>query len=382
MRKKVTLSDIASQLNLSVSTVCRVLNNKGRFTAEVRQLVLKTALETGYLFSGSPLHSLSDTNRIAVIFPRNDMFWKDVERGICIASNALSRFGITIETYRTEGHNLTQQIQLLEDFLKRSDIAGIALVPADFTQLDYYINTLFLRGTAVVTFNVDSPMSKRLFYVGQNNIQGGRVAGEIFCKILGKKSRGKILVLSSNKKAPSHLGRWQGLIDYVEDNEMALDVSEVYEVGDEETTYQCVRDIILNKQGFLGVFMTTAFGNKGVGRALEEVGKNGLVIVSNDVTDEWIPYVEKGLIDFCLFQDPFLQGYLALHALAGYVFMGKQPKQQTMYLPIILYTKECLENSGVGVGESLIQKLSWIEEKREESVATKVARVSRKTQTQ
>ncbi len=359
MRKKITLQEIAKNLGLSVATVSRALNNKGRISQEIRRKVLLKAQEMGYITGLSRRFLISgrEGSTVAVVFPESDFFWRDVERGVNYAVSQVKRQGIKVELYRTDGHNITQQVEHFERFLKQKDLSGVVFVPADTTQLDYYINALFLKGVAVATFNTDAPLSKRLLYVGQNVNQAGRVAGELFLKSLGHKAEGKILILSSNKKAPSHVGRWQGLIDFVHGKNLRFDVSRVFEANDEERAYQLIKEQ-LEKENYLGIFVTTAFGNLGAARAVEEHNDRELVFIGNDVTDEWISYLKSGVIDYCLFQEPCLQGYLAIRMLVEHLFYQIDLKCKTLYFPIIPIFKECIGDRFISVGEQLIEGLS------------------------
>lgn len=69
--KKTTLKDIAKQLNISVSTVSRALQNNPRISIEVRQQVLKLANESNYFNTKYPQSfSLRKTNIIGIIVPK------------------------------------------------------------------------------------------------------------------------------------------------------------------------------------------------------------------------------------------------------------------------------------------------------------------------
>ncbi len=342
VRKKITIKDIAQELNVSVATVSRALNGEKGVNPDLRKKVVKKAQDMGYfrwsslqLFNGEP-------KKIAVIFPENDYFWERVEKGVQDAQELLQHFDIDLKVFRTMGHNLSQQNQLLESIMQKEDIDGLALVPADFTQLDYFINALYLKGVAVTTFNIDAPLSKRLFYVGQNSSQAGRVTGKIFASLL-KGKEGKISILTSNKRAPSHMGRWQGLIDFVHKNDMPLDVSQVVEAKDDEESYEVTRDKLLEEKDLLGIFVSTAFGNIGVGKALKEKGKKELVVIGNDLGEGWIPYIKEGIIDCCLFQAPYLQGYLTLVFLAKFLLFEENPPDKNIFLPIIPVFSENLD---------------------------------------
>lgn len=342
MRKKVTIKDIAQEMNVSVATVSRALNGEKGVNSDLRKKVIKKAQNMGY-FRWSSLHSLSEEpKKMVVIFPESDYFWEKVEKSVQDAQELLRHYDIELKIIHTDGHNLAQQNQLLENILQRENLDGLALVPADFTQLDYFINALYLKGIAVATFNVDAPLSKRLFYVGQNLNQAGRVAGKLFDFLL-KGKEGKISILTSNKRAPSHMGRWQGLIDFVHKRGLPLDVSQVLEAKDDDEAYQITRDKLLEEKDLLGIFISTAFGNIGVGKALKEKGKKELVVIGNDLGEGWIPYIKEGIIDCCLFQAPYLQGYLTLVFLAKFLLFEENPPDKNIFLPIIPVFSENLD---------------------------------------
>ncbi|MDI3543121.1 MAG: LacI family transcriptional regulator, partial [Candidatus Atribacteria bacterium] len=278
MRKKITIRDIAQEMNVSVATVSRALNGEKGVNPDLRKKVVRKAQNMGYFRCVSPRLLNGEPKKIAVIFPRNDYFWERVEKGVQDAQELLQPFDIELKVFRTDGHNLVQQSQLLENIVQKEDIDGLALVPADFTQLDYFINALYLRGVAVATFNIDAPLSRRLFYVGQNSNQAGRVTGKIFVSFL-KDKEGKISILTSNKRAPSHMGRWQGLIDFIHKQDLSLDVSHVVEAQNDEEAYEITKSKLLEEKNLVGIFVSTAFGNIGVGRALKEKGKKDLIVV-------------------------------------------------------------------------------------------------------
>ncbi|MEN3202313.1 MAG: LacI family DNA-binding transcriptional regulator [Atribacterota bacterium] len=345
MGKKVTIRDIAKELNVSIATVSRALSGKGKVNPELREKIVRRARELGYAFPG--MFSLSQPKKIVLLFPQDAFFWDKVEEGVNDAVNAFAPLGIHFEVYRTRGHNLSEQTAILEKLLREEQhIDGLAIVPSDLTRLDYFINAFFIRGTKVVTFNVDAPLSKRIFYVGQHGGEAGRIAGRIFQLLLGNR-KGAICTLTTHKQAPSHVMRWQGLTDFVRERNLPYDVSRVIEVKDEEEAYRVVKEDLLKEEELCGIFVSTAFGNCGVGRALKEVGKSGVVVVGNDLAKEWETYLDQGFIDCCLYQYPYLQGFLSIAFLVQHLLFGFTLNVSTLYLPTVPVF------SGVTTGQSV-----------------------------
>lgn len=367
MSKKVTLQDIARELAISVATVSRALNGRGKVGADLREKILEKAFEMGYFSSFPSSLSLNlSRKKIVVLFPEKDFFWEKVERGVFDAWKLLREWPIDIEFFRTNGHNLSEQVVIFEKLLERSDFHGVVMVPSDLTQLDYFINALYLKGIRVVSFNVDAPLSKRLFYVGQNVRQGGRVAGEIFQHFLGNR-RGKICVLTTNKRAPSHVLRWQGLIDYVHEKSLPYDVSYLVEVQDEEGAYRFTKEKLLFEEEVCGIFLSTAFGNYGVGKALLEADRRDIIVVGNDFLSGWKDFLERGVVHCFLYQYPYLQGFIALAVLCRYLIFGVVPLEKTFYLPVFPIFVENLKEDLEQFETLIAYHLFGLEGKRKEA---------------
>jgi LacI family transcriptional regulator len=365
--KKVTIRDIAKELDVSIATVSRALSGKGKVNPELREKIIRRAREMGYTFPGILLSSQS--RNVAVLFPTDAFFWDKVEEGVKDAVSCFASWGIHFEMYRTQGHNLSEQTTILEKLLHRKDLNGLAMVPSDLTRLDYFINAFFIRGVKVVTFNVDAPLSKRVFYVGQNGGEAGRMAGRIFQLLLGNK-KSTICTLTTHKQAPSHVMRWQGFTDFVRECGLPYDVSRVVEVKDEEEAYRVVKEGLLREEGICGIFVSTAFGNCGVGRALKEAGKQGMVVVGNDLSEEWESYLEEGFIDCCLYQYPYLQGFLSLAFLVQHLLFGFTLDARTFYLPTVpLFSGTTSGQSVRGFEKLLSRTLVWETTKTSQVIA-------------
>ena len=75
-----------------------------------------------------------------------------------------------------------------------------------------------------------------------------------------------------------------------------------------------------------GIYVT-AGGPFGAARAVEEAGKAGKVhMVTFDAVDETMQYVNKGVIDATIGQDPDAQGHDPVIRLYNYLVAGELPK--------------------------------------------------------
>ena len=69
---------------------------------------------------------------------------------------------------------------MIENLVEQHHISALAITPLDCLLVETKINELIdQRGIPVVTFNTDLPNSRRLCYVGQENLSSGRTVAEL-----------------------------------------------------------------------------------------------------------------------------------------------------------------------------------------------------------
>ncbi len=359
MSKRVTLRNIADELGVSLATVSRALNGKGRISKSLRKKIVEKAKDLGYFSSRTSSYNRKLYNkRMAVIFPQDTYFWNIVENGVFDAINFLEKWGMEFEVYRTRGHNLSEQNAILEGLLEKRRFNALLMVPSDLTKLDYFINAFHIRGIKVATFNVDAPFSKRLFYVGQDYYVAGKMAGKLFKLFLGNK-KSRVCTITTNKQAPSHVMRWQGLTDFVHKHGLPYDASWVIEVKNEEEAFELASKCLVGEENIDGIFMSTAFGNYGVGKALQEAGsRKELVVIGNDLSEEWKPFLEANLINCSLYQFPYLQGFLGVLVLARCLAEEDfSLSTEEVPLPVVPLFPESVRNLALEDFERLLSKL-------------------------
>ena len=134
MSQRITIHDIARELNLTTATVSRALNDHPRISTETKQLVQEKAKQMNYRRNklASSLRS-GKSHTIGVIIPSAQMnFFGSVVHGI---ENTASNNGYSIILYQSEETTALEK-KAIETFLSaRVDgiLASIAKETVDFT---------------------------------------------------------------------------------------------------------------------------------------------------------------------------------------------------------------------------------------------------------
>ena len=178
-----------------------------------------------------------------------------------------------------------------------------ALVPA--------IDRAIAAKIPVITFDSDSPASKRLAFVGTNNYNAGWTAGKAMAEWLG----GKGEVGISTFPGPDHLKRRvDGFTDAL--RELAPNVRIAATVNDEGDVARAESQITAMLQanpGISGIFC--AHGNPGPGAAaaVRNLGRQGQIqIMAFDFATPVIELIESGEIKGTVGQNPYLMGYMGM----------------------------------------------------------------------
>lgn len=128
--KKVTIQDVARELNLSRNTVARALNNSDTVAYETRYLVIEKACEMGYLkVSPSVLNefkvkrTVNEAKTILVLARREiSVFWNSIIMGI---SDAVNQNGCRLR-FDFISEEEEKKLILPQDFMEEID--GVILI--------------------------------------------------------------------------------------------------------------------------------------------------------------------------------------------------------------------------------------------------------------
>lgn len=132
-------------------------------------------------------------------------FWVIAEKGV---RQGGEEFDVQVETVMPTGGTTDQQ-QILEDLVTRG-YDGIAVSPIDPVNQTGLLDRLAAE-TRLITHDSDAPDSKRLCYIGMDNYDAGRMAGELCREAMP--DGGKLAIFVGNLEQDNARRRRQGTID-------------------------------------------------------------------------------------------------------------------------------------------------------------------------
>lgn len=251
---------------------------------------------------------------IRIITNNSSSFWTAMEKGMedgkkeagCEAQKVVPS-GAT-PTHNDQKAAFEQQVA--------ANVDGIAVTPIEPDAFAPVIDSAIDKGIPVVTFDSDSAKSKRLAYIGTNNYEAGKKAGEQAVKLLP--SGGKFVAFVGNMSAQNARDRYQGFLDAVKGHNIEP-LQEPFQDKADKTgaAYRNVADAI-TKYGdkinlFLGIW---SYNGPAI---IDEVGKaklNGKVkIVAFDGDPKTLDALKNGTVDAAVVQKPYEFGRLCTKLL-------------------------------------------------------------------
>jgi len=262
--------------------------------------------------------------RIAVLGLESSPFWIPVKAGVQRAARELAGRGVTVdwivpgELHTTEVFGRAIDAAVAKQYDAIATIAGDAGVAA-------YIDRAVRAGIPVATYNseTDTP-NERLFFVGAESYTQGKAAGALMCRLVGP--AGKVGIITGFFAVEAHQARVKGFEDALHAGcPQSAVVGRVENQDKAEIAYQEAKDFMTAHADLAGM-IAIAGSPFGAAHALEEVGKAGKVhLVTFDAVDETMDYVEKGVIDATIGQDPDAQGHDPAVRLYNYLVAGQLP---------------------------------------------------------
>ncbi len=204
----------------------------------------------------------------AVVYPIINPFFADTSLGAEAEARAL---GVKVLIKGPDRGDVQQQIEMVENLIEQK-IDGFGIGPIDPKALTPIINRAAEQGIKVLTFDTDAPQSKRLGYIGTDNVLAGEHMGEALAKALGGK--GKVLVSQGISSQLNLSERMEGVGKILAERYPDLRIVDIRSgQGDPDQTLANIEamirahpdfDALIGMDSYAGPAMVTAWKAKGL----------------------------------------------------------------------------------------------------------------------
>lgn len=261
---------------------------------------------------------------------------QDVAAGVRRAAAELQASGVEVELREVHGRDTLQVLRQINELVEWGT-SGLAIASNNTPDLDQRIGQLHVQGVPVVTFNSDSPGSKRLCFVGMDNYQAGQTAAGLIRQMLP--SGGLVLPIAGHVNNDAHNRRLQGFLDTLH-GVGDIQLLPFQPCFDRDDYAHEITQHVLRENPSLACIYITSNGQRGVYRAINDERKKGRVrVIAHDLNEPNRQLLRSQDLSFVLAQMAGEQGSRPLKILYNYLLNGKTPEKELLYTDILIRTE-------------------------------------------
>ncbi|MGD0730948.1 MAG: substrate-binding domain-containing protein [Terracidiphilus sp.] len=236
-------------------------------------------------------------------------YWQTAAAGF---KQAAAQYQVTAKVVGPDGYDPQAELAELKNAIAAKP-AGILISVSDASVLQSEIDAAIGAGIPVITMDSDAAASRRLYFIGTNNLEAGRLGGRRVVEKLGGKGNVVFFTLAGQ---PNTDERLKGFKD-VFAGRGEIQIVDVVDVkGDVRVAFDKTQELMAltgPKKIDAFVCLDSASG-KLVADAIKR-GGGGRELVAWDVNQDTLDGIKDGGIDATVAQKPFTMGYVGLKAL-------------------------------------------------------------------
>ncbi|THU04379.1 LacI family DNA-binding transcriptional regulator [Lampropedia puyangensis] len=304
MSKAPKITDVARKAGVSTATVDRVLNARPGVRATTIARVLKAAKALGYLVPAQVARTPKQhAMRIAFVLPSGSnrvihMFRDAIE----YSNEQLAPFNVACRIELTQEFDPYALVDSLLAQRGRAD--GVVFMAIDHPAVRDAIKTLAEAGIAAVTLISDLAKSRRVAYVGLDNIAAGRTAGYLLARLAGN-SPGQFGLIAGSLSYQAHRDRELGFAQVLQEqfpHKQLIGVREGFD--DPQRNHKLMRELLKQHPQLQGVY-NIGGASVGIAHALKEAGlERKVVFIGHGLISDTRTLLTEGTMDAVLLQDP------------------------------------------------------------------------------
>jgi ribose transport system substrate-binding protein len=240
-------------------------------------------------------------------------YWKTAGEGF---QKAATEYGVTAEMRGPASFDPQAEVEEFRTVVARKP-AGILVSVTNSSLLAPEIDKAIAAGIPVITMDSDAPESKRLYFVGTNNLQAGRLGGQRAAAVLTGKGN---VVFFTMPGQPNLEERLKGYKDAFS-GYPGITIVEVFDMkGDSGLAMDKTREYLTRKgKDRIDAFICLqSSAGKDVGEIIRRAKSNGdpgRLLITMDTDVATLQLIKDGIIDSTISQKPYTMALVGLKAL-------------------------------------------------------------------
>ena len=237
-------------------------------------------------------------------------YWQTAAAGF---KQAAAQYKVTVRVVGPESYDPQAELAELQNAIAAKP-AGILISVADAAILQPGIDAAINAGIPVITMDSDAAKSRRLYFIGTNNLEAGRLGGRRVAEKLNGKGNVVFFTISGQ---PNTEERLKGFKD-VFASKPEIKIVDVIDIkGDARAAFDKTQELMaLTGPKKIDAFVSLeSASGKLVSDAVKRSNVADRLVVAWDVDQDTLDGIKAGTIDSTITQKPFTMGYIGLKAL-------------------------------------------------------------------
>lgn len=260
-------------------------------------------------------------------------FWRIVEQGARVAAN---EYGVNCEiTGPSNEGDIKKQIELMEKAIVQKPDA-IIVAAADYEKLAPVCKKADEQGIMISTVDSDVNFPLTKSFVSTNNIELGKKMAQQVDMLINTDE--KFGIIGHVNNVTTAMEREKGIKDNIKNCDKRFVGISYCNGSVERAKMQAINMITDNPdiRCMVGINESSALG---VAYALKELKLGGKIkLVACDSSKEMIQFMEQGIIQVFVIQNPFNMGYISVKNTAD--LLNKKDVVRISYTPSVIVTRK------------------------------------------
>jgi ribose transport system substrate-binding protein len=237
-------------------------------------------------------------------------YWQTAAAGF---NKAAAQYKVTAKVVGPENYDPQAELAALHSAIAAKP-AGILISVSDVSVLQPEIDAAVNAGIPVITMDSDAAGSRRLYFIGTNNLEAGRLGGQRLIQKLGGKGNVVFFTLGGQTNTEERLKGFKDTLSSRPDIKV-IDVVDIK--NDAHAAFDKAQEFLAltgPKKINAFVCLESASGAP-VADAIKRANATDRVLVTWDTAQDTLDGIKAGTIDSTIAQKPFTMGYYGLKAL-------------------------------------------------------------------
>ena len=237
-------------------------------------------------------------------------YWQTAAAGF---NRAAAQFKVTAKVVGPDNYDPQAELAEMQKAVAAKP-AGILVSVADVSVIQPEIDAAISAGIPVITMDSDAAGSHRMYFIGTNNLEAGRMGGRRLVEKLGGKGNVVFFTLAGQ---PNIEERLKGFKDVLATRGDIKVVDVIDTKSDARTAFDQAQQLLAltgPKKIDAFVCLESACG-KPVSDAIKRANTTDRVLIAWDANPDTLDGIKAGTIDSTIAQKPFSMGYYGLKAL-------------------------------------------------------------------